>query len=123
MTEREIRRVIVEVCAELDRRARGLLFPMLGAGVALAVAGCGDDSKPAPNPDATYMGPDIYVPRDAALYGIDAIYMAPDAGVKLDGLLNKDLPPVPPYMAPDVGKPKLEAGSSTLYSVPPPDLK
>ena len=94
MTEKEIREVIRELCEDLDRRARravkdGLrkvvLPSMLGAGLALAPAGCDDRAVPGTDQKV--------VPRADAAYGVPF-----DGRVKTD-----DSGAIPPYMAPDAG--------------------
>lgn len=83
MSEREYRRALAAVLAEIEAEARRLgrkvLLPAaLGAGLALGAGGCGDDTTTGPTADT-------YIPRDAALYADasvgrpDAIYAA-DAG-------------------------------------------
>jgi len=138
MSEKQIRDILRDVCADLDRHSRQVvrqgvrkivLPTVLGAGLALS-PGCGDD---AVKQDTTvqqdggllYMGPDAGPPdtgpdpkKDGALDGPgtdgvgtpDMAYMGPDAG-------KADAGPIPPYMAPEGG---------TLYMGPdagpmPPD--
>ena len=137
MSEQHIRTVLREICEELDRCARKVVFPSLvGAGIALA-GGC-DNGRPAPA--------DTSIAGDAtAVYGVQPLdgvrpeqpplppYMAPpfDRGVR-DQRQARESPPVPPYMGPDVGPPqpeymapddakppKLDAGPQPLYNAPP----
>ena len=124
MSEQHIRTVLREICEELDRCARKVVFPSLvGAGIALA-GGC--DGRPAPA--------DTSIAGDAtAVYGVQPLdgvrpeqpplppYMAPpfDRGVR-DQRQARESPPVPPYMAPDDAKPpKLDGGPQPLYNAPP----
>jgi len=107
MSEKEIRRIIRETCAYLDRHARKAVYPaMLGAG--LALGGCGDDmDKPAADAGAD-MGPDAVIPRDAGVYSApDVMYMAPgpDRGKFLDGIIPQDRKV---YGIPDVGSKYLD---------------
>lgn len=104
MSEREIRRVIAEVCAELDRQVRAavscgvrrvVLPAALGAGLALTAAACGDDD-PGPGSPA-YGAPAIEAGVGDA--GVDrgpaALYAAvgPEAGAGPT--------PTPLYAAPE----------------------
>jgi hypothetical protein len=148
VTEREIRRIIAEVCSELDRRARAVgrvVGPsVVGASLALGIAGCDDRSAPlysAPAPDGKLDvkktadgGPGDVRPHweypPMPPYGVpnpDAAYMGPfpDLAVKKDTLKLDKGPPVPPYMAPDVGPPTpdymvpFDGGVAPLYTAPP----
>ena len=135
MSEREIRRVLRDVCADLERHSRRvvrrgvrkLVLPtVLGAG--LAMTGC-DTQEPVPA---------YGVPADAGveagsrdmMYGapdwgpLDVLpYMAPDAGPKPDLMYGvPDWGPldVLPYMAPDAGSPDLtDKGPMPPYKAPP----
>ena len=122
MTEREIRRVIAEVCAELDRRARALLVPsILGAG--LMLGGCGDRDTPTDGGAQPAYG---VPPKDARIeLGPMPLYAPPPPH---DGRIERGT--IPPYMAPDVAPPAPEyiapnpdGGMAGLYSAPAPDLK
>ena len=146
MTEREIRQIIAEVCAELDRRARAVgrvVGPsVIGAGLALGIAGCDDRSTPlysAPVPDGRVDAKPKVDGRTGDLrpnweypplppYGVpnpDMAYGVPrPEGMKKDVLKLDKGPPVPPYMAPDVGPPTpdymvpFDGGVAPLYAAP-----
>jgi hypothetical protein len=82
MSESEIRAVLREVCDEIDRRARQLLLPAI-VGAGLALAGCGEDSKPVPAYGAPAYGVihldgsvERIVGADRAVYGAP-LYSAP----------------------------------------------
>jgi hypothetical protein len=94
MSESEIRAVLREVCDELDRRARQLLLPAI-VGAGLALAGCGDDSKPVPAYGVPAYGVPMYDAR--VEQGAVALYSAPapDGGRRAE-----TSPPQPEYMAP-----------------------
>jgi hypothetical protein len=147
MTEREIRQIIMEVCAELDRRARAvgrIVAPsVIGAGLALGIAGCDDRSAPlysAPAPDGKVSAdarvdgqtgdlkpaweypplPPYGVPNPDMAYGVPWPDLKKPDSLKLDFLKldshKVDLGPVvPPYMGPDIGPPQPD------YMVPDPD--
>lgn len=71
MSEREYRRALAAVLAEIEaetrRLGRKVLIPAaLGAGLALGAGGCGDDTTTGPTADT-------YIPRDAALYADTAV--------------------------------------------------
>ena len=109
MSESEIRRVIEAVCAELDRKARRVVFPaVMGAGI--FIGGCGDDDGiKHPRDMSPVYGVDIgvldtrpadrgkvidgFIPRDAAIYGV------PD--VRIMDAAEIDKGPQIEYMAPD----------------------
>ena len=127
MSEQHIRTVLREICEELDRCARKVLFPSLvGAGIALA-GGC-DNGRPVPT-DGSVSGemmPLYAAPLDGRLrpeqpplppYGVPF-----DRGLR-DQRQARENPPVPPYMAPDDAKPppppKLDGGPQPLYNAPP----
>lgn len=112
MSEREIRRIIRETCAYLDRQARKAVYPaVIGAG--LAMGGCGEDAD-KPTADA---GPDAVIPRDVGIYSApDAIYMAPDRGKYLDGIIPRDYAV---YGIPDIKK--TDKGGAPEYAAPMPD--
>lgn len=70
MSEQEYRKAIAAVLAKVEAEARRLgrkviLPAAFGAGLALGAGGCGDDSAKAP-------AADTYIPRDTAIYGVDA---------------------------------------------------
>jgi len=124
MSEKEIRRVIEEICADLDRHARilatrGVRKVVLPAvvGASLALGGCDRAVRmmygvPVPDggkvKDKGTAKKDGKVPAD-----LWPVYMAPDRGpTKTDKGAQPDymapdaradLPPTPPYMAPDAG--------------------
>lgn len=132
MSEREMRHLLASLCADLDRRARQLgrgvkkvvLPAALGAGLALGMGGCSDDSSTAPDAkvdkkdggttDAKVdIGPvtPYGIPSDIGVDTPGTLYMAPD--FKAQDLTKKeDVGPVPPYMAPDGG------GGGLLYMAP-----
>lgn len=114
MSEREMRQVLASLCNDLDRRAKALgrglkkvmLPAALGAGLALGAGGCSDDSGSAKDAQVEASVKDVGVTDNA-------VYMAPDAGM--------DLPPVPPYMAPDSATPPADSGvdvPGALYMAP-----
>src|SRR5512137_1819124 len=138
MSEQHIRTVLREICEELDRCARKVVFPSLvGAGIALA-GGC-DNGRPVPSDTGVsgevrmlYGVPD-WRPEQPPLppYGVPF-----DRGARpIDKRQAREAPPLPPYMAPDAGppqpdymapddakppKPKLDGGPQPLYNAPPP---
>ena len=143
MSEREIRKILRDVCADLERHSRQVvrdgvrkivLPTVLGAG--LAMTGC----------DARENVPVYGVPADAGIEaGRDMMYGAPDAPPKGDGKVEPveagapdmmyavadavwpsdtasqplDLPPPPPYMAPDALPQSPDAGAQPPYMAPP----
>ena len=145
MSEKEIRRIIQEVCSDLDRHARlralaskgvrKLVLPaVVGAG--LALGGCVESRSlyGVPMPDGK-VAADAKASKKDGKVGSDLapVYMAPDKGVaKVDsgpqvdymapdkGATKVDTGPMPPYMAPDVGTDKKDkgpdgAGPNPLY--------
>lgn len=150
MSEKEIRRIIKEVCADLDRHAsiralalkgaRKVVLPaMLGAG--LALGGCTETRMMygVPMPDGQVMDSQV---ADGKVVGAeagtpDAIYMAPDAGIadmaqKTDtgpqidymapdaAVKPPDGLPIPPYMAPNPDKGQMKEDGGSDYSGPKP---
>lgn len=125
MSEREIREILREVCADLDRHSRAVvrngvrkivLPTVLGAG--LALGGCDSASRPmyaAPLPDgqvADSQVSDGVAPTDGAVYAAPDVgptppYMAPDSSPVYAApdmvYMAPDAGPTPPYMAPDKG--------------------
>lgn len=86
MSEREYRRALAAVLAEIEAEARRLgrkvLLPAaLGAGLALGAGGCGDDTTTGPTADA-------WVGRPDAVYGTDA---GPWPDLKRDTASDADL--------------------------------
>lgn len=146
MSEKEIRKIIRSVCADLDHRAkraaqttaRCVVLPTV-IGLGLTVAGCPKDETDHPDAQVT-AGADGAVAGGAGGSGggaatsaggaggagqtkdsgAVAIYSAPlkDAGTKPDAAV-KDAGPQVKYMAPttDGGK-KPDGGAVALYSVP-----
>lgn len=121
MSEKEIRRIIQEVCSQLDRQARKAVYPaIIGAG--LAMGGCSGDAEPVygvPAPDSA-----LDAGLDRGIYGMpvpDAIYAAPDQGKRLDGIIPRD---VAIYAAVDVNfmdMKKTDKGGAPEYAAPIPD--
>ena len=142
MSEKQIRDILRDVCADLDRHSRRvvrdgvrkLVLPtVLGAG--LALTGC----------DARENVPLYGVPADVGVEaGLDVFpYMAPDAGPRdqkvepaeagapdlMYGVADQvpadtvppppDGPPVLPYMAPDSKPQPPDAGAQPPYMAPP----
>jgi hypothetical protein len=118
MSEKEIRRIIQEICADLDRHARmvarqgrKVVLPAM-VGASLALGGCDRSARMmygVPTPDGGKIKDkgaakedglattDGKVATDSkAISDLAPVYMAPDAAIA-------DLPPTPPYMAPDAG--------------------
>lgn len=126
MSEKEIRRVIEEICADLDRHARllarsGVRKVVLPAvvGASLALGGC-DRSVRAlygvPTPDGgkvkdTGARDGKVTPDKKMINDLAPVYMAPDSGVDAAEVdqgpqvdyMAPDKGPTPPYMAPDKG--------------------
>jgi hypothetical protein len=103
MSEREIRARVREAFRQLDRCAgrtikRAVLPCMLGAGLALGAAGCGERA----------------VQDDAG--ASDAALVQPDSGVD-SGVLPPYMGPPPQDLGADLTPPPLGA-----YAVPAPDL-
>lgn len=129
MSEKQIREILRDVCADLEQHSRRVvragvrkvvLPSVLGAG--LALGGCdlgGESDYGAPVPDGYYkvdagkgdgvvedVGKgDAIVGKDAAVYSApDAIYAAPMDGAAADTKKEADNGAQPDYMAPDGGK-------------------
>jgi len=118
MTEKTIRSLISELCAELDLRRLGkvVLPTVMGAG--LALAGCSDRAAPTDglvgHPEMGYAVPDAFyrdqptVKPDSPVAQPDMGYGVPDLIKKMDQALKTDAGKkidgavAPPYMAPDV---------------------
>ncbi len=124
MSEREIRRILRDVCTDLDRHSRWvvrngvrkIVFPTV-LGASLALSGCDGRSTPeyaAPLPDGQvteagttadggllYMAPDKG-PLPPYMAPDGAVYMAPDSGPQPE-YAAADAGPMPPYQAPDKG--------------------
>ncbi len=129
MSEKEIRRIIGEVCGQLDRQARRAVGPVvIGAG--LTLGGCVvDDPTPVygyPTPDSRPMvdaGTDGLIPRDFAIYSApDAVYMAPwpdgstqDRGALQDKLVYRDILPYGVGNFPPELEKKVDAGGAAGY--------
>lgn len=140
MSEKEIRRIIEEICADLDRHARmlaskGVRKVVLPAvvGASLAVGGCDRVVTPVygvPAPDSGKVQDKGVVKKDGKVPAdLQPVYMAPDRGqAKTDNGAQPDymapdaradLPPLPPYMAPDKGTiPGPDAGPTPPYMAP-----
>ena len=90
MTESEIRRVLRELCDDLDRAARRVILPAaLGAGMALS-AGCGGRGVPAATTDGS-AGADQHAVR------VDG--RTQPSPLKVDQALERRVPPpLPDYM-------------------------
>lgn len=133
MSEKEIRGILQEVCAELDRRVRDavrqgvrkvLLPTALGAGLALT-PGC-ESERSTPSSDAIAQVDGGSQPQaDSGRLDSGAIppYMAPDrdmGGPQPDYMAPEpDGGPIPPYMAPDAGG--IDTGPVLEYMAPDPD--
>lgn len=137
MSEKEIRGILQEVCAELDRRVRDavrqgvrkvLLPTALGAGLALTPA-C-ESERSTPGGDAMAQTDGSQRADTGQLDG-GAVppYMAPDqdmGGPQPDYMAPEpDGGPVPPYMAPDDGgaidAAEIDGGAVIEYMAPDPD--
>jgi hypothetical protein len=118
MSEKEIRLVLRDVIADLDRRAirtlgKVLLPSMLGASLALgASSGCGHRALPQQSQsDSTTLKADGSVPLPDSTPAPDGPLLAdapsprpvPDSEPAVDTQL--DPPPEPAYMAPSYGVP------------------
>ena len=104
MSEKEIRELLHTLCADIDRRAKRTgrtlkkaAIPLaLGAGLALGVGGCSDDTtSPPPKAD-----------QGATYDGIQPAYMAPPF----------EMGPAPAYAVPGV-----DSGPAPEYAAPGPD--
>ena len=129
MSEKEIRRIIQEICADLDRHARmvarqgrKVVLPAV-VGASLALGGCDRSVRMmygVPGPDGGKIKDKGAVKEDGlstkdgkvakdskAISDLAPVYMAPDKGPQVDYMApdaaTADLPPTPPYMAPDAG--------------------
>ena len=126
MSEREIRSILRDVCADLDRHSRWvvrngvrkIVFPTV-IGATLALSGC--DSRSTPEYAAPL--PDGQVTEAGAEGG--PVYMAPDRGAT-PPYQAPDKGPLPPYMAPDGmvyqapdGGPQPEYQASDAGPMPP----
>lgn len=126
MSEKQIRDILRDVCADLDRHSRyvvhqgvrKLVLPTV-IGASLALSGCDSRNVPeyaAPAPDAqvTEAGADqgggaLYMAPDGM------VYMAPDSGAQPPYMAPPfDTGAIPPYMAPD-------KGGQPEYMAPGPD--
>ena len=147
MSEKQIRDILRDVCADLDRHSRRVvrggvrkivLPAVLGAG--LALTGC-DSVQLYGIPDAN--PPEAGTKDGGVEAGLDVFpYMAPDAGprdqkvepaeagapdlmygvadqVPADTMPPPDGPPVLPYMAPDSKPQPPDAGAQPPYMAPP----
>lgn len=103
MTEKQIREMLHDALAELDRRARKVILPSM-LGVGLALSGCGD----------------------RAVTWSDGQAAASEAGAGLDqGVALPDIGfPIPPYMAPEpdaqITPPPQTDYAAPMYAAPMP---
>ncbi|MBU0554317.1 hypothetical protein KKF91_09380 [Myxococcota bacterium] len=119
MSESEIRKILLRVCGDLDRRGQALvkqalratLPTMLSMGVAVS-GGCDDEDDSEPGP--LYAAPvaEASVTTDGGLVdGGQPLYMAPEADMG---------EPVAAYMGPP---PEVDMGEAMgAYMAPPPEL-
>lgn len=107
MSEKEIRELLHTLCADIDRRARetartlkkAALPLAIGAGLALGVGGCSDDSTSPPKAD-----------QGVRYDGIQPAYMAPPF----------EMGPAPAYAVPGLDG-KIDTGPAPEYAAPGPD--
>lgn len=109
MTEKQIRDILHDALAELDRRARKVILPSM-LGVGLALSGCGDRAVTWSDGQAA-----------AAEAGTQ-----PDSGVALPDAELPDMGfPVPPYMAPEpdaqITPPPQTDYAAPMYAAPMPE--
>ena len=117
MSEKQIRDILRDVCADLERHSRRVvrsgvkkvvLPTVLGAG--LALGGCdlgGESDYGAPMPDGYYKEASVDAKQADGIVGKDvAIYSAPDAIYAAPDLQKVDAGPSEDYQAPDAGGPQ-----------------
>jgi hypothetical protein len=115
MSEKEIRAILREAFAELDRRAgravkKVVLPTMVGAGLALGAGGCGHRAVPGPAQDGSVMEASARQ-GDAQQQQGDAQQQRQDFGYPVPPYSAPQVdqgvapPPTPDYMAPMYGSP------------------
>jgi hypothetical protein len=121
MSEKQIREILKDVCADLEQHSRRVvrsgvrkvvLPTVLGAGLALGGCDLGSESDyGAPMPDGYYKEAGVDKGKSDGIVGKDvAVYSAPDAiyAAPMDGQADTKKKPdngaQPDYMAPDGGK-------------------
>ncbi len=117
MSEKQIREILRDVCADLERHSRRVvrsgvrkvvLPTVLGAGLALGGCDLGNESDygaPNPKPDGLYKEAGVDAIKGDGIVGKDvAVYSAPDAVYSAPMDMKKvDAGPTEDYQAPDAG--------------------
>lgn len=119
MSEKQIRDILRDVCADLEEHSRRVvrsgirkvvLPTVLGAGLALGGCDLGNESDygaPMPQPDGLYKEAGVDAELSDGIVGKDvAIYSAPDAIYAAPDLKKVDAGPSEDYQAPDAGGPQ-----------------